>query len=371
MDEKEITRMTVLIEAMMNFGVENISVLARSTGIPKETVRYKVRTQFPRHGLNPQVSINCEKIGLSRKIVTLTFSKRCANRASTALEQMSKHLYATYLGKTQGSRIYTLMLTVPFNVWKEYGDFIMALSEKGIVESLDFKDISWYRHVPLRTDLYDFRKGEWAFEWSKVNEFARLLPTPTPSHLYESMTLSAVEKPDHIDLAILSEIQKNATLPITKIASNIGVKEDVASYHYTEHVKKRGLISQYIMGWVGAGSKYNNETVTQMLFTLHEADEEEAARVRLTFNKIPFSWMELFGKNGNYHVFASIPTSHFNSTMHYIDINTMCLEDNLEANIMDPYWSAGFPLPLEMFDKKKGWVFNKARVLSDFESFFR
>jgi DNA-binding Lrp family transcriptional regulator len=366
--DKGIDGIAKLVDAICCEGTENYSNLARVTGLPEETVRYKLSTQLPRRGLAPHIVLNYEKLGLKRKIVRLVFSNQPGFRVTRALTELAKHLYINYFGKALNSGVYTLMLAVPPNTWTQYKDFLKYLSEKGIVDSFSLEDILWSRHIPMRTDLYDFHKGEWEFEWSQADKLRNPPPEPPlmapedsveePNHGYE---------PDYVDLAILSELQVNATLALSRIASNIRVSEDIARYHYAEHVKKNGLISQYTVAWMGANSRYDHDSVSPVLFAVREGDKNDIRQVRLTFHKFPFSWLELLGESGTYYVFANISTSHFNPAMRFLSQNMPGLEDRLETRIFDPYESPGFALPLEMFDKKRGWDFNKALTIRDLE----
>ena len=78
--------------------------------------------------------------------------------------------------------------------------------------------------------------------------------------------------------------------------------------------------------------------------------------------------MEIFTTNNNYHVFANTPSSELNAAMHYIDQHSEGI-GKLDIRICDSYDSAGFPLPIGMFDEKKGWQLNKARMIKDFQGY--
>ena len=106
-----------LVDAIGHVGGENYSQLSRMVGMPEETVRYKVNHQFPKQRIAIHVNINYDKISLSRKIISATFTSQHMQRATTALEAASEQLYVTYYAKTIGSNVMTLMLVVPNNGW--------------------------------------------------------------------------------------------------------------------------------------------------------------------------------------------------------------------------------------------------------------
>ena len=363
--EKPDNGIARLVDAIGEVGGENYSKLARMVGMPEETVRYKVNRQFPKQRIAIHLGINYDKISLSRKIISVTFPSQYIAKAARALEEVSEELYVTYYAKTIGSKVITLMLVVPNNGWTEYKDFLVYLKENGILESYQAEDLVWYKHFPLMTDLYDFQKGEWNFRWEDLEKL-KISPVEIPA-TNVSITL---EEPDKMDLQILTELQSNANVSVSKMAESLKVSEDIAYYHFTEHVKKRNMIGQHIVGWVGTGGSYDKNSVSKVIFSFENVKQDGLNKVREVFYRFPFSWMELYTTNSNYYVFANIPSTQLNAPMHFIDQHGSGL-GKLDIRICDSYDSAGFPLPTGMFDEKKGWQLNKARMIKDFQGYFK
>ncbi len=353
-----------LVEAISSVGGENSAQLARIVGMPEETIRYKMHRQFPKQRIAIHLSINYERIALSRKIISVTFASQHASKAGRALDELSQELYVTYFAKTIGSRNTTMMTAVPTDSWSEYKDFLEYLKEKGIVESYKAEDAIWYRHFPIMADLYDFQRGEWNFEWSELDSIKPALAGIPITNLD-----IANEEPDKTDLMILAELQADANVSVSKIAANMKVSEDIAYYHYTEHVKKRGMISQHVVGWVGTGGPYDRNSVSKVIFSYENVKEGELDQVRAVFYRFPFSWMELYTADNTYYVFANIPSNQLNAALHFVDQNVHA--EKLQVRMCDSYDSAGYGIPTEMFDDKKGWQLNKAKMIRDFEGYFR
>ena len=228
------------------------------------------------------------------------------------------------------------------------------------------EDILWSRHVPMRTDIFDFQRGEWNINWDKLG-VRKDAPIEPPTPLLED---ELFEAPDYIDLAILSELQVNATRPLSKISSDIKVKEDTVHYHYAEHVKKRNLISNYMVSWVGGGSVYNRNTVCQVIFRVDNLSAKELREVERVFHIFPFSWLEFLTGTDSYYLFSNIPSNLLNAAMHFISQSLGNLEEKLTILMYDTFESGGFPIPVSMFNKERGWEFNKANVINNFESHF-
>ena len=353
-----------LVEAISSVGGENHAQLARLVGMPEETVRYKMHRQFPKQHIAIHLSINYERIALSRKVISVTFASQHASKARRALDELSQELYITYFAKTIGSRTTTMMTAVPTGSWPEYKDFLEYTKEKGIVESYKAEDAIWSRHFPIKADLYDFQRGEWNFEWSELDRMESGLtgiPVTDPD--------VSIEEPDKTDLLILAELQADANISVSRIADKIKVSEDVAYYHYTEHAKKRGMIAQHMVGWVGTGGPYDRNSVSKVIFAYEDVKEDELGKVRDVFHRFPFSWMELYTGDNTYYVFANIPSNQLNAALHFVDQNVHA--EKLQIRMCDSYESAGFGIPAEMFEDKKGWLLNKAKMIRDFQGYFR
>jgi DNA-binding Lrp family transcriptional regulator len=355
-------RTAALIDLILLYGPSNYSQIARTLNLPEETVRYKINVQLPRRGLRIHAIPDYFKLGLSRKILTVTLSKLIASRATEAFTKNAPELYLTYFGKDLYSKAYSLFSAVPQGYWSSYLDFLTYFVEQRVIESHDEEDVWWQSYIPFRSDLFDFSTGEWLFSLEKLRLLKAEAPPIKPSE-------APSFEPDYLDLVILSELQFNASTPLSKIAADVGESVDTIYYHYNNHIKARGLISQYTIGWVGEGN-YKAENVSQLLITVETESNDRLAAVRKLFHNFPFSWLEFGSREGNYHVFLNIPSQHFNLSLHYLNKQLTSLAENIAMKLFDPFESSGFPLPLKMFDEKKGWTFNKAQTIKHLETFF-
>ncbi|MEM4200822.1 MAG: hypothetical protein QXR91_04645 [Nitrososphaerales archaeon] len=355
-------RTAMLVDLILLYGPSNYSQIARSIGLPEETVRYKINVQLPRRGLKIHAIPNYFRLGLRRKIVELTFNRLTASKASEAFAKSAPELYLTYIGKDIHSRSFSLFSAVPNTYWSSYLDFLNYFVERQIIEAYSAEDVWWQRYIPFNARLFDFERGEWLFDLEKIKSSKVEIPVikPLDEGLFEQ---------DYLDLVILSELQFNASTPLSKIAANIGENPDNIYYHYTNHIKARELISQYAVGWVGEGT-YRADNVSQVLFTIKEVTQSTLQEVRRLFYNFPFSWLELITREGNYHVFLNIPSQYLNLALHYLNRQLNSITESVSVKLFDPFESLGFPLPLKMFDDKKKWVFNEAQTIRQFESFF-
>jgi hypothetical protein len=355
-------RTETLIDLILLYGPSNYSQIARTLNLPEETVRYKINVQLPRRGLKIHAIPDYFKLGLGRQVVNTTLSKLASSKAAEGLMKNASDLYLTYVGRDMYSKAYSLFSAVPQGHWDSYADFIDYFVERKIIEDYDKNEIWWLYYIPFRSGLFDFARGEWLFDLNKLN-----LLNIEPS-LIKPSGIGSYE-PDYFDLVILSELQFNASTPLSRIAANLGESVDNIYYHYNNHIKARGLITQYTIGWVGEAN-YRPENVSQLLYTMKVGYNEHLQAIRRLFYNFPFSWLESMTKEGNYLVFLNIPSQHLNLSMHYLNKQLSSLVESVTVRHFDPFESSGFPLPLKMFDEKKRWTFNKAQAIRQLESFF-
>jgi DNA-binding IclR family transcriptional regulator len=80
--QKEIA---LILDAVKKFGPRNISLIARQTGIPRETVRVRLLNLLPRYGFVVKMLPNYYKLGLTRYFGYLRFSRQFADKAKELL----------------------------------------------------------------------------------------------------------------------------------------------------------------------------------------------------------------------------------------------------------------------------------------------
>jgi len=364
-DEPEAGLQTLnrLLEALTVEGPANFAELGRQSGLSPETVRYKVITQFPKKGLQLHLSLNYSSIGLQRKIIIMSFSKDALPKASAVMSEMARRLYISYYAKVIGSNSYWVTVSVPDHSWTEYKDFLQCLVEDGILEAVSTDDLLWSRHLPMKSDFFDFDKGLWVIDWSKIDRITLVKPVSAKAE-------EIAHRPDHVDIGILAEMQVDATLSLSSIAKNLHLGEDSVYYHYKDHIKNRGMLSHYVVSWTGVGGRYDRSSVTNMVLMTRDS-EANLSDVQLVCQQFPFAWQEMMTKDFEYCLFARIPSEHFSQAMHYLDSKLSSARKSTQILLLDSYDSAGFTIPSEMFDKDKGWTFNKARAIKDFESLCR
>ncbi|MFQ6076117.1 MAG: hypothetical protein ACE5Z5_08290, partial [Candidatus Bathyarchaeia archaeon] len=87
---------SLIVEAIKRVGPRNCSLISRLTGIPVETVRYKIRRQLIRKGIRVHLSVDYNKLCLLRNWITLDFNDEYSELAPSMLDVLSRIGYLTY-----------------------------------------------------------------------------------------------------------------------------------------------------------------------------------------------------------------------------------------------------------------------------------
>lgn len=131
------------------------------TGIPRETVRYKVKKQLRNLGFKIQMIPNFYKMGLTRLYAKLSFSRSGIKIAQKILKELGLNSYLSYYSKIAFSNDYLVLINPPSKWANTFNKLFDELQSEGIVESFSVKEVKevGYPHVTYR--LFDFEKGSW------------------------------------------------------------------------------------------------------------------------------------------------------------------------------------------------------------------
>ncbi|MEM2632939.1 MAG: hypothetical protein QXO29_03455, partial [Nitrososphaerota archaeon] len=125
--EIELEPIYKLIEAIKKYGPRNFSLLSRVTGIPVETIRYKICKQFKEKGIGVHLGIDYNKLALVRTWAKLEFKESFLPHAEKFLEKLSEIGYLIYYASTLPYNEYYAMFAIPTRYRKEYREFLNSL----------------------------------------------------------------------------------------------------------------------------------------------------------------------------------------------------------------------------------------------------
>ena len=253
------TDLSKLIEAVNRVGIQNISLLARMTGMPIETIRYTMKKRFPILGLNVRTPLNYSAMGLERHFVSLHFAEEALSSATTILNALYSNAFLTYRCEAPIERRHLAFFSVPISVVDDFRGFLDDLVEEDVLLDYSAQSLGWSRHPELKSRYYDFGTGRWSVDWEKVKKSKEVPPAPP-----ETEEPSASPEIDTTDTLIVKELQLDSWRNIADIARKLGLNERTARWHYSKHVA--GIAHSSYVSW----NPVTKDRVTQAVGFVHE-----------------------------------------------------------------------------------------------------
>jgi DNA-binding Lrp family transcriptional regulator len=241
--QKEIA---LILDAVKKFGPRNISLIARQTGIPRETVRVRLLNLLPRYGFVVRMLPNYYKLGLTRYFGYLRFPRQFADKAKELLRLLGKKSYLMYWGKVLMRNEFVVIVTPPYRFEKEYLDLFEELADAGVLDDYWFRKVRAYGHPHASYRYFDFGNGKWSDQ--PVNDGEDEFDEVLVNEINEAERAQYIV--DSLDLKILQQLQYDALKDITEIAGELGVHPRVVSYHFNEHVVRKGLVAGWMVSYV-------------------------------------------------------------------------------------------------------------------------
>ncbi len=343
-----------IVETIKRVGPRNVSLISRLTGIPVETVRYKIRRQLVKNGIGGHISVDYNKLGLVRNWLTLNFDGKIREFAPQMLETLSKTGYLIYYGRILPQGTYISIIALPPRLKAQYVKFLDRLMDRCILASYTMDELAWIRHLSMRPENYNFEKKTWKVDWDSLYQSKVIVKKMMDSEVSEPMM-------DKNDSLILKELQIDSMKPISQIAKKLGLKPKTVRYHYMEHILRRGLITNFIVRWQGSREEMQR-SILNAFIEFRNLTEKSLLDVQKVFHRLPFTWFDAISKNRSlYLAFLSLPVTQYINLLNYLQASISAYE--FEIKLIDTSCAVGYTLPYEMFDETESWVFNPEKTL--------
>ncbi|MGC8577571.1 MAG: hypothetical protein ACP5M7_06255 [Thermoproteota archaeon] len=358
MQQDDDSRLIAIIEAIKTVGPRNCSLISRMTGIPVETVRYKITKQLIRKGIAFRPIVDFELMGLRRAFVRMTFNKEVQNRATEILDNL--HPFGlTYYARTLPDGAYETMFAMPYYQTRLYEVFFERLVEERILNSFEISPLDYVQSVSLRPEYYDFKKGEWKIDWDNLVPMGIRLSNEEAFAPRRDLV-----KVDFIDLLIVHEMQRNAFFRINQLQKSLNINSKTLRYHFTSHLVKNKLIAGYVVTW--RGFKRGNEKITGVMIKVRNVLPHEKQQLEEISLKIPFSWNYAYsGKEKTFYLMLFIPSEYYTILLSKITDSLTKFNDRVENVLLDYKRVNSFTIPIALYDRElNDWIFNEPKALT-------
>ncbi|MEM0382659.1 MAG: hypothetical protein QW580_08410, partial [Nitrososphaerota archaeon] len=337
----------------------NLSLISMLTGIPRETVRYKVKKQLKNLGFTIQMIPNVYRMGLTRLCARLTFTKDGLKIARNILEELGRNSYLSYYGKIAFSNDYLVLINPPLRWAGTFSDLFNNLQDEGIVERFEISEIKevGYPHVSYR--LFDFEKGTWKIgeEDDATSEgivtIQKASSEETTNYLVDSM-----------DLAIITELLGDAFKPLTRVSPMIGHDPRLLRYHFQEHVVRKGLIAGYVLNWLPSG--YHDPNLSRVWIRTNPIPTHKLNEFTMAVASSPFCKFYQVVEDNTLLMYLLIDRQFSLAIQH---LSNLFRVYGLTGNSFIVEHVASFTLTTEMFRDGYGWIKPKTELINKMISY--
>ncbi len=343
-----------LLDALKRYGPRNLSLISMLTGIPRETVRYKVKKQLKDLGFTIQMIPNVYRMGLTRLCAILSFTKDGLKIARNILEELGRNSYLSYYGKIAFSNDYLVLINPPLRWAGMFGELFNNLQDEGIVESFEISEIKevGYPHVSYR--LFDFEKGTW--KMSEEDDSASEGMVTIQKVSSEEMTNYLM---DSTDLAIITELLGDAFRPLTRVSPTIGRDPRLLRYHFQEHIVRKGLIAGYVLNWLPSG--YYDPNLSRVWVRTDTIPAHKLDEFTMAIASSPFCKFYQIVEDNTLFIYLLIDRQFSPAIQH---LSNLFRVYGVTGSSFIVERVASFTLTKEMFRDGYGWIKPKTELIA-------
>jgi DNA-binding Lrp family transcriptional regulator len=230
-----------IAEGLAKYSPRNISQVARKLGMPTEMVRRRIKRMKSRNILWLHTNIYHTYLGLKKAVLV---AEAAPGYEKFLPELMKTNEFWIYIARCYGKFEGCLgVFTIPQNHCQDFENFTAKLKETGASKKPHIFWSTCFQKVNPTTNWFDSKSQTWGFPWKEWEREIPAKETTLPWTLQDPETFPI--KGDYVDIFILKEMEKDATVDLNDIAKKLGLTLQGVKYHYQEHVVKRGLVENF------------------------------------------------------------------------------------------------------------------------------
>ncbi len=327
--------------------------IARRLGEPKETVSYAFNSKIRKNGYSVHARWSRGALGLRDVIAVVDVAPRYVPHAKDVMFGMDEHWFLQDFMRTVPEGSFILQFTIPEEYYDQFPKLLERMKEEGFLSNVhQILQFTGRRPRPMSAEHFDFRRGSWEFDWTRVTPVVPEDVRPRPRQRF-----------DLSDLTILMHLMADATTPTSEIAKRMQVSTKTV-YRHARHVEEKHLIESHGIRW----------TKTQMnqdlgkpfapprkffynCVCLRGATRKEVDDLSSKLNSTPFLWAELLGMD--YFAQMVFPTDQVVEGLSFMRKALLPVARKTTSFIIEAGYGVSFTPPRHAFDDSTGdWIFD-------------
>lgn len=353
-----------LLEYLGEYGPRNLSFIARKLGIPVETARKRIKRLVSHFSITFHANVYHTNIGLKKAFVFADALPGYEKALFKCLKANDFWLYiGRYYGRCEGCYgIYA----IPREYALEFEEFVRRLEETEVATNVQLFWSTCLQSVNLTEKWFDHESKTWIFDWDKWIEEISTKGTDLPYTLTDpkDFPLNA----DYVDLVILAKLEVNSAMSFREIAKTLNITPEAVSYHYKNHILKRGLLERTQTFLF----RFDKATSDFFVFIFRFDEKDKMAQFALSLLDKPFVYTlgKIIGKNALI-VHISLPRNEFRRFVYNLsELIERGFLQTYEYLIEDFNLSAAQTISYEYF-KNGSWIYNHKKNMKNLQNLAR
>jgi DNA-binding Lrp family transcriptional regulator len=290
---KQLTALDMrILQAMCGVGPRNLAKIARAVGIPRDTLRFRIRRMQsnPQIFLRAHTSIYHTNLGLKKAVV---FAEAKPGKEQVLFDCLKVNGFWLYVCRSYGTgEGCTAIYAVPIEHCRELEEFAHELERLDVAENVQVFWSTCFEGGRLTSEWFDSQKENWVFRWDDWIREVQTQATDLPYTLIEAQSYPLLA--DEIDIHMLMKLEKDATTSLSDVAKMLGISRQLARFHFQRHLVGKNLIEAYEV----FAMLYGEAPSVAALFVVSFHNHDTLARfARSLLNKFFFVAMgKIFGQ---------------------------------------------------------------------------
>jgi DNA-binding Lrp family transcriptional regulator len=350
-----------ILECLGIYGPRNITEVARKLGMHCETVRKRVKRLISQFFLDFPGNVYHTNLGLKKAFI---FADAIPGFEDILFQCLKANDFWIYVGRYYGryEGCYAIY-TVPKEHVADFEEFTNQLERIGVARNVRLYWSTCLHIVNVTENWFDPETKTWIFPWDKWIEEIPTKETNLPDTLIDPKDFPL--KADKIDILILAKLEVNSTITLREIAQILNITPEAVSYHYKNHILKRGLFEKSQVFFLRFDKAFSDFFV----FIFRFDEKKTMARFALSLLDKPFVYAlgKIIGENALIsHIY--LPKEEFRRFIHALSgLVRRGLLQTYEYVIEDFEIRAAQTISYEYF-KDGAWIYNHKKHIENLQN---
>jgi len=345
-----------MLEALATYGPRNVTEVSRRLCMPAETLRKRLKRLNSQTFLRFNANVYHANLGLGKAVI---FAQAVPGYENVLLDALKINDFWIFLSRCYGMFEGCVgIFTVPDGNQSAFEHFISELERTGLSRRCQIFWSTCFYAVQSRCKWFNQETKTWNFDWDGWVQEIETENTDLPYALVEPKAFPV--KADEIDVFILKELEKDATISFKSLAKRLDLSPQLARYHYYNHIMGKDLLESF-----NATVPYFGEDSEFSFFTISFNEEEKLTRFASSLMDKPFvkALSKILGKNQLY-AYLYFPRSEFRGFLEVLSglVRSGFLKD-YQYVTQDFASSIRQTIPYQCFEKGK-WVYDHERYMN-------